>query len=929
MAQRPVSLRVSTLEAREVPAAAFPAAAFDDTPAQLPATWATWTSSGGQARIGAQMGYAGTNGLVFSGTSPAVARAWDSRPSAADVEVHAQVLLNSLIPVQVIARGRQLDTATPTYYGAGVARGAEVTLFKVVGGATTVLGTLKTGQYVSNQWVDVSLAVKGTRLQVRVQRADTGQWLNRFGEWQTSPTEALDGIDKAIAGAGLVGLNRPASYFGDVAADNFRTVAAKGDITPPTLALRFPNLPATAPATGLKGVVKIYTDIKDQGAIRRVDFLIDGAVVARRDKSPFRTDLDTRNFANGAHTLSVRVWDAAGNTTESTLQVKVANPPAAPPAEIKRHFSHVRYASLAYHGTPMDATTAELLQNKVDLVVPNPNYLGLIEAVAPDTPQYIYSNVSNLYLNLLTDWLTFADAKKLPRENAFYHVTQPTPFSGNSPSSLPVDRFWNVETGGATLTSYTTAAQANAPVNIPLGAAKDALYLAYPDKFREVNVTVGKAADVGWKGVWEYASSADAAGKPLAWKALKVKDATQQFKQSGQVTFDPPADWKTAAVAGSAARLYYARFRTTAGTAADAPTVTLLRGRDYVGAHGTMAGTMPAFDAAADRDGNGYLTDAEYARRKAGADARFTYETRVFYPYYGQMRFVTNPSGPGVADWATDTHQRLLKAQPLADGIMMDNSGGRLPNFTATVAEQTATYSYDYAALLAQLGRAVAPKTIIANTAGGGAAAAQIDRQVAGSLEEFALRPLQHTWSQFRGAASDIGQRLNQLADGKFIILDTLASGGGSPTDPRTRMAALAYYYLLADPDKTFLMTFGGEEPASSWTRHWFDAIGYDVGQPNGTWTQAATGADPADVRLSYQLFARNYDHALVLYKPRSYTAGVGTGGIGDDTATTHQLDGTYRPLNADGTLGDEITTITLRNGEGAVLVRSTPATIQ
>ena len=42
----------------------------------------------------------------------------------------------------------------------------------------------------------------------------------------------------------------------------------------------------------------------------------------------------------------------------------------------------------------------------------------------------------------------------------------------------------------------------------------------------------------------------------------------------------------------------------------------------------------------------------------------------------------------------------------------------------------------------------------------------------------------------------------------------------------------------------------------------------------------------------------------------------------GTDTTTTHVLGGTYRPLNADGTLGAAITRIALRNGEGAILVK-------
>src|SRR5262249_25865575 len=45
-----------------------------------------------------------------------------------------------------------------------------------------------------------------------------------------------------------------------------------------------------------------------------------------------------------------------------------------------------------------------------------------------------------------------------------------------------------------------------------------------------------------------------------------------------------------------------------------------------------------------------------------------------------------------------------------------------------------------------------------------------------------------------------------------------------------------------------------------------------------------------------------------------------------DATATTHSLGGSYYPLNADGSLGAPVTSITLRNGEGAILVQSPTA---
>jgi hypothetical protein len=135
-------------------------------------------------------------------------------------------------------------------------------------------------------------------------------------------------------------------------------------------------------------------------------------------------------------------------------------------------------------------------------------------------------------------------------------------------------------------------------------------------------------------------------------------------------------------------------------------------------------------------------------------------------------------------------------------------------------------------------------------------------------------------------------------------------------------MSALSYYYLLADPGATFLMTWGGEEPASAWSRHWFDAIAFDVGRPRGSWSEMTTGADPENTDLVYRVFRREYDNAVVLYKPLAYALGKGTGGTADATATTHELNGTYRALQSDGTLGPPATAVTLRNGEGAVLVR-------
>src|SRR5262245_21865924 len=139
---------------------------------------------------------------------------------------------------------------------------------------------------------------------------------------------------------------------------------------------------------------------------------------------------------------------------------------------------------------------------------------------------------------------------------------------------------------------------------------------------------------------------------------------------------------------------------------------------------------------------------------------------------------------------------------------------------------------------------------------------------------------------------------------------------------PPTQLATLAYYYLLADPASTFLNCYGGYEPSTTWPRHWTAAAAYDVGQPLGTWSVFATGQDPANVALTYKIYQRSYGNALVLYKPLSKGNNV-NGTLADATATTHALNGTYRPLRADGTLGAPVPSLTPRNDEAAILIKS------
>lgn len=829
---------------------------FDRGPG-LPAGWSQWSTPSP-----ASFRSAGDETLRVDAGSDSTARAWVNAPTGPDVQVSSSIYVDSLVQAGIFARGSGLGTTTPTYYSATVTRGLEVKLWKVVGGEVTTLGAARSRDWISGQWVQASLVLEGDRQRVQVYRSDTGQYLKPDGTWSLAPTFALTADDADIAGGGRAGLSRGAGYAGQLVFDNFVVTSAPGHGAAPIPTGGDKPTSPEPPPDDLPGT----------------------------DAPP-------------------PVVAPAGPTAPEPVK------PGALPS-VDRSYDWIRLANLAYYGTPLTSFEKDLLANSIDLVIPNLAYLDDIAAVNPDTPQFIYTNVSNVYLNLLTDWTAYADRNGLDRESAFYHVNRATAYSGMSASAVPVSHFWGVYRGaGSDWQNVTRDAKVNdTPLNF--ADAGESLALGFIEKFREVNVDLLTAAAGGWAAELEYVAAVDDQGRPTEWKPLDtLGDTTGGLRRDGRLTFDPPRDWVAASVGGSA-RLFYVRFRTTGdGTA---PVAKSVLGRDY-----TEGGKIPAFDYAADRDRDGYLNDAEWAARADGFDARFEYEGRLFYPNYGPLRFAANVSDPAFRAWASDYHARFAASQPLVRGFFVDNSIGRLAVDTSGLRESLTGYSADYGSLLGAINRrlAVGGRWLIANTVGGNSTAEPVVRNGVSYLEEFALRPLAANHVQFDDLAATLRYR-RQISGGKaYEILDTLPTNGDA-SDPRMQLASLAMYYAVADPDLSFLMVNGGNEPASSWRRHWIGAVEFDVGRPLARHTVFAVGQDPADRSLAYKVYGREYENALVLYKPLSYTRGE-TGGIGGATATTHRLDGWYRVVNADGSLGARVNQVTLRNGEGVILAKA------
>jgi hypothetical protein len=919
-----IPLRLEELEPRLAPCASLGTEeSFDTTtPGTLPTGWAQWSNTGANAfAVSSTLSLSPPNSLAVSSptASGMNARTWITTNQPANVAANAAVYLSSSIPVEILARGSNLDTTTPSYYAVSLTQGLDLKLLCVNNGTVTTLGEVKSSNWIASQWVCVTLFVNDNNVRAQVERDDTGQYLNSSGQWQASVTWALNLTDSTLSG-GAVGLGRLPSYTGIAYIDDF-------SYGPVTVSSQPPTVTVNAPAAGstVSGVTPVQVTATDPTGVTRVEFYVDNVLRGVECAAPFNWSFDTTTIANGSHTLTIKAYDPAQNIGQASVTFATQNDfSALPQPSIPQHAPNLRLMDLAYNSgsAQLNPSDFPLLQNMVDLVVPDGLYANQINAAAPNTPQLSYSNVTSLYQTSLLAWDNYADANGVSREEAFYHVSQATPYSGSGGSTQPVNWFWGVYTGGSILNDRTWWAHAGGG-GVAFGGVGQAVYMGFPEQFWEINLALLSGASGGWSGVLEYPTAVDSAGNPTAWGTLStLSDTTSGLTQSGQITFNPPSNWKTVSINGSAL-MYYVRIRTvTAGTA---PVANTILGDDYTQSNGGNSGVIPVYDWALDTNHVGYLNPSQYAiAAAAGMTARFAYQSRLFS--YGPMRFATNPSDAAFRSFAASYEVQYLSSNPLAAGLFMDNSNGIAPAAAGNVVEPLSTYATDYGTLLYEIGKAIAPKWIMANTDDGGSSANPTIQRVQGFFAEFALRPLAHNYLQFESLAATFANQTSLTSPAPYAVLDSYPQGG-SPTDPRTELATLAYYYLLADPNTTFLDYDGGYDPSGAWSRHWFPAMGTNIGQPSGSWSLLASGADPANTSLTYHVYQRSFTNGLVLYKPLSYGNGV-NGTLADATATTQILDGTYYPVQADGTLGAPITSITLRNGEGAILVKaSTVAT--
>jgi hypothetical protein len=289
-------------------------------------------------------------------------------------------------------------------------------------------------------------------------------------------------------------------------------------------------------------------------------------------------------------------------------------------------------------------------------------------------------------------------------------------------------------------------------------------------------------------------------------------------------------------------------------------------------------------------------------------------------------RWLINPGDAGSRAYQADRLARIAQGY---DGVFLDEFGGPMYGAIKPTDEFATGSAYlaSEAEMIAQIHAAIAPKILLINiaeywtptdsaivVAGGGA---QLERTnyPFGDHTEGRWTEIDHLLAS--GVYTEFVTALSYTEWGNVTKSRPSFNGGmyNTPTD-RGQMAQLASYYMAVGADAQRLsldqQNYWNIRPDLAWA----GAVEVDVGHPLQARHIIAKGIDPKG--QSYRIYAREFEHALVLMRPAvDWRPSV----YGDDTAIEIPLPKPMRLLHRDGTRGAPVTSVKLRNVDAAVLV--------
>lgn len=153
--------------------------------------------------------------------------------------------------------------------------------------------------------------------------------------WTMATGGTVDSTGLVTAGSVVGGPFSVTATASTVSGSAQVTIGAAPDTQPPTVAV-------TSPSSGarLTGLVTLEASATDNVGVTHVEFFVDGVSVGQVTSAPWQAQVDLSSATDGAHTLTAKAVDAAGNSaTSDGVAVTVGNGPvdqAAPGVSVVR-----------------------------------------------------------------------------------------------------------------------------------------------------------------------------------------------------------------------------------------------------------------------------------------------------------------------------------------------------------------------------------------------------------------------------------------------------------------------------------------------------------------------------------------------------------------------------------------------------------------
>ncbi len=259
-----------------------------------------------------------TSYVMYWGTSmasPMVAGAaalyLQRHPTATPAQVRAEILrgaTNGVLDAATLEPGSPNKLLFASYLGDNVRPTAKLT--------APADGTTLSGTFTLSATANDNVEMQGVRFY--------------FGsaelKFDTTVPYSVNVNTASVANGTYVVTARAIDLAGNVTDSAVTLTVANGvDTTLPTVSVTAPVAAAT-----VRGSVTFSANASDNVAVARVEFLVDGALLAADTSSPYSVTWNTTTVSQGAHTLMARAIDTANNAKTSTaVSVTVDNVPAS------------------------------------------------------------------------------------------------------------------------------------------------------------------------------------------------------------------------------------------------------------------------------------------------------------------------------------------------------------------------------------------------------------------------------------------------------------------------------------------------------------------------------------------------------------------------------------------------------------------------